>query len=160
MAVYVPSIRAFRCAKGLHRGSGTGRYSSQTTRLSPLDVPGRLVAGGKTSLQQLAIQTSNLLKQLGLMVNRKKSVLVPSTPIVFLGMSINTATMQACWPQEKATKVQHKSRRILRHGVISETELRCLLGKMESRFAARSAPLHYRGLQCLLQEGQNYFTTT
>ena len=113
-----------------------------------------LTDSSKTHLGAMVQKTIHLLEELGFTVNRQKSVLSPSTSLIFLGMSIDTVAMTATWPGDKAKKVQHECSRILRKQSISVAELWCLLGKMEaSRFAVPVAPpLHYRGLQYLLHD--------
>lgn len=110
-----------------------------------------LVDPSRTRLTRLTRQAVQLLESLGFTVNQEKSVLQPTTRLTFLGMQVDSATMTFVWPPDKANKVQHECRRILNRGSILESELRCLLGKMEAaKFAVQVGPLHFRGLQHLL----------
>ena len=64
-------------------------------------------------LQQMVLLISQLFESLGLMVNHKKSILVPTQSLEFLGFNINSQLMQLLLPQEKMRKIQQDSNRLL-----------------------------------------------
>lgn len=112
-----------------------------------------LVIGAEEHLSSLVPVIVVLLERLGFVVNRAKSVLTASTSMVFLGVKIDVPTMTLSLPKEKGQRIQHECRRLLRHGSLSEAELRSIIGKLEAtRSAIRIAPLYLRGLQYLLQD--------
>ena len=58
----------------------------------------------KDRLQQMVQLISQLFSSLGLMVNHKKSILVPTQILEFLGFNINSQSTQISLPQEKMRK--------------------------------------------------------
>ena len=112
-----------------------------------------LMSSKEPVLVDICKSAVHLLEGLNFAVNRAKSQLQPSKQIEFLGCCSTRQFSPLCGLKRRQVSVRHECRCILRHGTISETELRCLLGKMEaSRIAVKVAPLHFRGLQFLLQD--------
>ena len=63
----------------------------------------------KDKLQQMVKLICQLFESLGLMVNHKKSILLPTQNLEFLGFNINSQLMQISLPQEKMRKIQQDS---------------------------------------------------
>ena len=103
----------------------------------------------------------SLLESLGFLINYEKSNLTPSQQIVFLGMLVDSASMQFILPQQKAVQIQKECRLLLNTNRPTIRHLSRVLGLLEAcRPAVWSAPLHYRQLQTLqinaLQRWANY----
>ena len=72
-----------------------------------------IVHRDKLQLQQMIPLTCQLFECLGLIVNRKKSVLQPTQRLEFLGSEIYTQPMTLSIPQEKRRKIQQDACRLL-----------------------------------------------
>jgi hypothetical protein len=96
----------------------------------------------------------NLLESLGFVINYKKSQLVPSQQIEFLGFLIDSVTMSLQLPGEKLRKTRKQCRQLLNLEQISLRELSKFLRLLTfSIQAVFPAPLHYRHLQRLKNVG-------
>ena len=71
--------------------------------------------------------SSNLpvLQSLGLVINQKKSILIPQQKMEFLGILVNAATLHLVFPVEKLRHAQH----LLCQQIVLVTELVRLVGK-------------------------------
>ena len=95
-----------------------------------------------------------LLEKLGLVVNEKKSVKIPTREIEFLGMEINSSTMQLSLPEEKLTAIRKECLMLREKTQVSVMELAKIVGKLVSTVqAVHPAPLYYRELQMLKTKG-------
>ena len=95
-----------------------------------------------------------LLQSLGFTINLKKSLLIPTQVITFLGFQIDSMCMMISLPAEKANKILDCCRRLLVSQSITLRNLASLLGLLESsRPAIWRAPLHFRHLQSDLIRG-------
>lgn len=65
-----------------------------------------LMASSKPKLTEHIQMTMVLLKNLGLIINSKKSLLALSQEIKFLGMIVNSLTMDLKLPGEKIKKIK------------------------------------------------------
>ena len=92
-----------------------------------------------------------LLQSLGFIVNFKKSSLIPSQVITFLGFKIDSTSMMLSLPGEKVNKILDCCHCLLAPQKITLRNLASLIGLLESsRPAIWRAPLHFRHLQCNL----------
>ena len=66
------------------------------------------------TLNQHARMTINLLETLGFLINYKKSTLVPTQRILFLGMLIDSSTMEFVLPTDKSENIQRECRNLLK----------------------------------------------
>ena len=99
-------------------------------------------------LQQMVQLISQLFKGLGLLVNHKKSLLIPMQQLEFLGFGICSQTMQISIPLEKLWKIQQDASQLMTQQIVSIREIACFVGAMI--WAIPTAPLHYRALQLLM----------
>lgn len=105
----------------------------------------------REELECLAPQICSLFEALGLVINTKKSILIPQQVTEFLGFQIDSVTLQIQMPQEKLRKIQHNARWLLQHQSITVRDLARFMGKTTaSSKAIWQAPLHYRGIQALM----------
>jgi len=72
-----------------------------------------LMAESKQKLTEHVQLTLFLLENLGLIVNCKKSILGPSQEIEFLGMIVNSISMDLKLPGEKIRKIRQEAYRLL-----------------------------------------------
>ena len=102
------------------------------------------------TMNQHARMTISLLESLGFLINYKKSTLVPTQRILFLGMLIDSTTMEFILPTEKSENIQRECRNLLKTQQPSIRQISRVLGLLEfTRPAIWSAPLHYRHIQLL-----------
>ena len=103
-----------------------------------------------------------LLHKLGFVVNQKKSMLIPSQKIEYLGFVIDSGRLTLSLPPEKVTKIQEECRQVLQQRSVRVRQLSHLIGMLTATIlAVLPAPLHYRHLQmqkskALLAGHQNY----
>ena len=89
-----------------------------------------------------------LLENLGFIVNREKSILFPSQEMEFLGVLINSQTMEFSLPKDKVSNIRKECRKLVSLQAASLSDLAHLIGKLTATKAAVfQAPLHYRALQ-------------
>ena len=123
-----------------------------------------LMASSKQMIQEHMYITLFLLENLGFIINHKKSILDPSQEIEFLGMMVNSQTMELRLPGEKIKKIRSEARNILSTATPSARSLAQLLGKLNATTPAlQVAPLFCRALQTCLKQalslgGQDYQT--
>ena len=120
-----------------------------------------IIASSIETLNRHKTLAISLLESLGFLINYEKSNLTPSQQIVFLGMLVDSASMQFILPQQKAVQIQKECRLLLNTNRPTIRHLSRVLGLLEAcRPAVWSAPLHYRQLQTLqisaLQRWANY----
>ena len=95
-----------------------------------------------------------MLERLGFLVNGKKSQLVPSREMEFLGMRLNTVSMTMSLPQGKVAAIQQQCAELVTQRSVSVRVLAKLIGVLSSTMqAVLPAPLHYRQLQMLKTKG-------
>ena len=70
-----------------------------------------------------------LLESLGFVINKDKSVLIPSQTIEFLGLTIDTINMELLLPPHKIKMIRAESRKLLREGTTSAHALAAYWGK-------------------------------
>ena len=94
-----------------------------------------------------------LFQSLGFKINLKKSLLIPTQGITFLGFQIDPMCMMISLPAEKA-KILHCCRSLLVSKSIKLQNLASLIGLLvSSKPAIWRAPLHFRHLKSDLRKG-------
>ena len=97
-----------------------------------------------------------LLSGLGFLINLHKSITEPTQSIEFLGIIINSVSMETSLPEKKLKNIQSLADSMVKNPVIKIQELASVVGKINAaRMGILAAPLHYRGLQMLLIEAVN-----
>lgn len=92
--------------------------------------------------------TSDLLEHVGFMINEKKSVLVPTTKIKFLGNLIDSEKMIVTLPEEKVLSIVKECRSLRNKDLITIRHLAQVLGRLVSSFSAvEFGSMHYRTLE-------------
>jgi hypothetical protein len=102
-----------------------------------------------------------LLESLGFVINHKKSFLVPSQKMEYLGFLVDSRAMSFSLPEDKILKIQASCKEVLSDKHLTVRVLAQLLGQLNACAAAvLPAPLHFRQLQMLktraLIQGQSY----
>ena len=106
---------------------------------------------GREELESLARLICNLFEALGLVINTKKSFIIPQQSTEFLGFLIKSVTLQTQMPQEKLRKIQQDARGLLQYQSVTVRDLARFMGKTTASCKAIwQAPLHYRGIQALM----------
>lgn len=109
--------------------------------------------------------TLDTLECLGFLVNYDKSILVPTQRIEFLGIVVNSASMEIPFPQKKVLNIMHEARNLLASEAVSARQLARMVGMLSSCIpAVIPAPLHYHSLQLMKNQavfrgGYNQQTT-
>ena len=89
-----------------------------------------------------------ILRDLGFLINIKKSYLDPTSTLEFLGVIINSGEMTLILSKEKLLKVKNHGQEILEKGKVTDSELSKLIGRLSSTaIAVLPAPLLYRQFQ-------------
>ena len=102
----------------------------------------------RDQLEQITQLISQMLESLGLTVNRKKSILIPTQKLEFLGFHLCSMTMRLSVPSEKLRKIQQDARKMLHQASVSVREIARFVGKTTATLRAIPlVPLHYRALQ-------------
>lgn len=115
----------------------------------------------KTS-KEAEIHTSIVIYTLENLVHPEKSLTQPTRRLEFLGMIIDSVTMECQLPGQKIKSIRSEARRLASFQQASSREVSCLVGKITSiTQAIPPAPLFYRALQrdvsgALARSGQNY----
>ena len=122
-----------------------------------------VMAQYKEELEGHLSQITSLLEDLGFVVNREKSQLIPTQIIQYLGFRVDSKEMKVRLSEEKATQIMSSCTRAREKGSISVRDLARLIGKMTATLPAIfPAPLWYRELQRLknqaLQRTQSFET--
>ena len=88
--------------------------------------------------------TISLLESLGFFINYRKSTLVPTQRILFLGMLIDSTMMEFVLPTKKSENIQRECQNLLKTQQPSIRQISRVLGLLKfTRPAIWSAPLHY-----------------
>ena len=92
-----------------------------------------------------------IFMMLGFLINTKKSILVPSQEIEFLGFTISSKTMTVRLPHQKVEKIINICSKLQNHPLCTRRELASVIGKLSATtLAVQLGPLYLRGLQRLL----------
>ena len=102
--------------------------------------------------------TIDLLTSLGLLLKLSKPILKPVQLIEFLGMIINSKTMEISLPISKLDKITKQCNKRLKMQTTSIRDISTLLCLLEAaRPAIHIAPLHYREIQFCQIEAYKMF---
>lgn len=120
-----------------------------------------LMARSRTAALQHLATLLHLLLSLGFSVNWKKSHLVPTRELTFLGITINASSMEFTLPEDKAVKLESQCQQLLTRSSVTLREVASVVGRMVSTAVAiLPAPLHYHSLQATksihLRRGATY----
>ena len=74
----------------------------------------------------------HLLQCLGFTINTMKTITEPTQIIDFLGITVNTVTMELALPPEEIKKIRAESRKLLEAELVSARALSRLIGKMNA----------------------------
>ena len=115
------------------------------------------------SLEHTTIEV-NLLSSLGFVLNKGKSILVPTQELEFLGFLVNSIKMSLYLPRDKLKSIKRECQVIMNNPSVSIRTLSWLLGKLSSSIqAVFPAPLYYRFLlmanTMALKRTQSYEST-
>lgn len=103
-----------------------------------------------------------IFQMLGLVINWKKSQLIPCQQIEFLGFRVDSQFLTLTLPQDKVQDIKQKCLKMVQADMTTVRKLAKLIGKLTATAqAVLVAPLHYRRLQMqkskgLLQGNQAY----
>ena len=116
-----------------------------------------LVLAESTELAKSHVEALVYLFQcLGFRINQKKSVLEPAQTMEFLGLTVDTVTMELRLPLEKMKKIRAESRAMARAEQVSARALARLVGKMNATSQViPPAPLFFCHLQMALSDTLN-----
>ena len=102
-----------------------------------------------SSYRELSLEESaiviQILESLGFIINKEKSVLIPSQKIAFLGYVIDSVEMTISLPERKINKLQEQALSLWEKTQCSIRELAHVIGLIVSSFLAiKPARLYYR----------------
>ncbi len=104
--------------------------------------------------QTSVLKVLEMLQHFGFVINAKKSILIPSTEMVFLGFVTNSISMQVTLPEEKKLALKLRCEDILhkndQEGNARNTirHIAQVLGKIVSSFlGVQAGRMHYRSLE-------------
>ncbi|KAH7829061.1 putative Reverse transcriptase (RNA-dependent DNA polymerase) [Monocercomonoides exilis] len=109
-------------------------------------------------LKKIIQEIISFLESLGLLINKKKCNLIPSSQFSFLGFEWNTTSFDVCLTEErkKALRELYRSweRRCLRAKTVRVKDFALFVGKLSAtRFVLSDASLHLQSIYKLLQKG-------
>lgn len=115
--------------------------------------------------QNNVTDTVSLMTDLGFIIHEKKSVLVPTRTITFLGNNIDSEKMLVTLPVEKVCLIVQECRELYKRQYVKIRTVARVLGLMVSTFSAvEFAPLYYRiiekGKILALKSSQGNFDST
>ena len=89
-----------------------------------------------------------ILQALGFIVNQDKSVFMPAQEIEFLGLVVNSVSMELSLPREKLRQIRGEAKRLLSQSLVSARALSQFIEKLNvAAQAVAPAPLFYQHLQ-------------
>ena len=106
-----------------------------------------LVGDTKSECQTNVSETVSVLTNVGVLINKEKSVLMPTKDIGFLGNRINSEKMIVYLPSEKVQKIIAECINLSSKKSSSIREVSCIIGLIVSSFSAvQYCTLFYREL--------------
>ena len=85
-----------------------------------------------------------LLEALGFIVNQEKSLPIPAQELEFLGLSVDSQSLQLKLPSKKIRQIRKEMEQLLKRESLSARQLSQLLGKLNAASQAMLvAPLFY-----------------
>ncbi|MEW8548535.1 MAG: reverse transcriptase domain-containing protein [Candidatus Thiodiazotropha sp.] len=124
-----------------------------------------LLGDTKEECQNNVTATVSLMTDLGFIIHEKKSVLVPTKTITFLGNNIDSDKMLVTLPIEKVCAIVQECRELFKRQYVKIRSVARVLGLMVSTFSAvEFAPLFYRTIEkekiLALKSSQGDFEST
>ncbi|XP_065185818.1 uncharacterized protein LOC135816551 [Sycon ciliatum] len=113
------------------------------------------IAATAEAAKQSVNAAAFLLEHLGFIISRDKSILTPVQSLEFLGITVNSLSMEFHLPDRKYEGIRKDCRQMLNKGTASLSALRHLLGKMQD--ATKAVPLA-QARSRMLQFVQNQIT--
>jgi len=123
-----------------------------------------LIADSPAQVSEHVEAVQFVLENLGFVLNVEKSITTPSQKLEFLGLIVDTTTMQVCLPGEKIKQIRAEAVKLRQTSQVRARTMSQFLGKLSAASQAIfPAPLFYRHLQGDLRialncNGQNYET--
>ena len=123
-----------------------------------------ILAESREELERHVVALMYLLECMGYIINSKKSITNPAQTLEFLGLIVDTLSMELRLPLDKLKKICAESRKLAREQTTSACSLARLLGKMNATTPViPPAPLFCRHLQMsltrALEEGSQSYET-
>ena len=123
-----------------------------------------ILAESREELERHVVALIYLLECMGYIINSKKSITNPAQTLEFLGLIVDTLSMELRLPLDKLKKIRAESRKLAREQTTSARSLARLLGKMNATTPViPPAPLFCRHLQMsltrALEEGSQSYET-
>ena len=110
-----------------------------------------VISSSQEEAREYVLLIRDLFSSLGLINNEKKSQLVPSQEVVFLGYLISTVTMNISLPSEKMRKIQQEATHLLKAASVSIQQIAAFIGMTNAaKQAIPMAPMYHRQLQALI----------
>ena len=107
-----------------------------------------IISSSRELSSQEAAIVVQILESLGFIINKEKSVLIPSQKIVFLGYVIDSVAMTVSLPEVKLNKLKEQTLSLWKRPQCSIRELAHVIGLIVSSFPAiKPASLYYRDLE-------------
>jgi len=91
-----------------------------------------VIASSKEACEQHTKMLTTLLEQLGFLVSWEKSIVTPTQSVEFLGMILDSRTMQVCMPPKKVNDLKTRVAYLSRTRTVTVRDLAQVLGKMSS----------------------------
>ena len=107
-----------------------------------------LVADSFSECEENINDAVSLVTDLGFIIHEKKSVLVPTRKVTFLGKNIDSEKMEVTLPQEKISSIVQECKVLHNKSVSKIRDVARVIGLMISSFSAvEYGPLFYRQLE-------------
>ena len=112
-----------------------------------------IMAHSNQMLREQIYQVLFLIENLGFIINSKKSLLSPTQEIEFLGMIVNSQTMEIKLPGQKIKMIRLEARQMLDHPQPTAQRVSQLLGKLNATSPAlQMTPLFCCSVQSCLKQ--------
>ena len=110
-----------------------------------------VISSSQEEAREYVLLIRDLFSSLGLIINEKKSQLVPSQEVVFLGYLISTVTINISLPSEKMRKIQQEATDLLKAASVSIWQIAAFIGMTNAaKQAIPMASMYHRQLQALI----------
>ena len=153
ISILIPSFRADLSSKSVYQGVQAPGWNNTADGDSVSNLPGRYPYPPSGQGGSRVPSPSNLqsFQSTGFGDQYQETFTNSQQITEFLGFLINSVTLQIQMPQEKLRKIQQDARWLLQHRSVPVRDLARFVGKTTASYKAIwQAPLHYRGIQALL----------
>ena len=119
---------------GLYQDSQTSHSTARGDGDASDSIHKRYPSNGQIhgATGQSGSRTCYFFKNLGFLINQKKSILEPSQTMVFLGFTVDTVAREIKLPSDKLKIIRVEYQRLEKEEVISAGSLAWLIGKMNA----------------------------